>query len=372
MMSDIRSLYLHIPFCRSKCRYCDFASFASLGCLEREAYLSALASEIRSLPEGELDTLYFGGGTPSLLTAEELRRLLNAVRERFSFAHDIEITMEMNPGTVTERSLFEYRELGINRASVGVQSFVDRELSALGRIHSAEDACSALRALRGAGYRNVSLDLMYGIPHQTEQSFFESLDIALSFSPEHLSVYGLILEEGTPFYELRAELPLPGEDAEFAMYMMAAEHLQASGYLHYEVSNYARPGAFSRHNMTYWLGNPYYAAGLAAASFCDGVRRTNTSDLAAYIASPLDACAEEIVLTREDAAFEYMMLHLRLGTGIDEREFSTRFGAPFRVRYEEVLAPYVQAGHVIFTERNTALSDTGLYLSSAILTDLLP
>ncbi len=370
-MNKPRALYIHIPFCLSKCRYCDFASAPHSEDV-RAAYLSALESEILSLPQGELDTLYFGGGTPSLLTPGELERLLSAVSRRFHFSENAEISLETNPKTASEERLRAYRSLGVNRLSIGMQSLSDRELLLLGRAHSSRDFFSTYEWARKADFPSVSADMMYGIPAQTKESLFSTLTQLLSLSPDHISAYGLILEEGTPLWRDRAEISFPSEDEEFRMYEVIVSKLREAGFLHYEVSNYAKPGHECRHNLTYWRQEEYYAAGLAASSFIGGVRRTAVSDMKAYLAAPGKAFSEETEIRDKDAEFEYIMLRLRLSEGIELSDFEARFGFRFESAYRSAIAPYLERGYLLNQGGRLALTDEGLYLSSALLTDLCP
>lgn len=370
-MNKPRSLYLHIPFCLSKCRYCDFASAPTDGST-RAAYLSALRREILSLPEGELDTVYFGGGTPSLLTERELAALMGAITLRFHLSNNAEITLEANPKTATQDKLRAFRALGISRLSIGMQSMIPSELAALGRAHSREDFLRTYENARTVGFRSVNVDLMYGIPEQTIETLTETLDALLAVSPDHISAYGLILEEGTPFYSARNTLALPDEDTEFEMYGVVTSRLREAGFCHYEVSNYAISGHECKHNLVYWRQMPYYAAGLAASSFVGGLRRTNTRDMRAYLTDPLSAAAEMVRVEGADAEFEYIMLALRLSEGIDEATFFDRFGVRFRDKYADKLAPYLRAGYLLLTDKRTALTEKGLYVSSALLAELCP
>lgn len=374
MMNDTRGIYLHFPFCLSKCRYCDFCSFPGSGSQERDAYLEALCREISFAPsEGEeIETVYFGGGTPSLLTPRQLERILDAISRRFRIAQDAEISLEVNPRTADREKLSAFSALGINRISIGMQSLCDRELAALGRIHTSRDAYTVFEDARAAGIGNINLDLMFGIPEQTKRSLAETLRAATELSPEHISAYGLIVEEGTPFFREREELRLPDEDAEYEMYQTVCRMLRDAGYRHYEVSNYAKPGAECRHNLIYWRDRPYFGFGLSAASFLSGVRRVNTRDMAAYLADPLSATQETTAIEGADAEYEYIMLALRLSEGIDEASFCRRFGHSFSESYAERLLPYREAGYLISEGGRTHLTEDGLYISSALLADLLP
>jgi oxygen-independent coproporphyrinogen-3 oxidase len=370
-MNECRSLYLHIPLCLSRCRYCDFASHARLSPALRREYLSALCREIASLPSGELETVYFGGGTPSLLTERELSEILDAVARRFRIKPHAEVTLECNPATATLEKLKSFRALGVTRLSIGVQSLSDAELSALGRAHTANDARKTYGEARAAGFASVSMDLMYGLPGQTLSSFEKTLDEVLSLAPDHLSAYGLILEEGTPLYAARGQTVFPSEDEEYAMYEQIVRQTAALRYSHYEISNYAKEGHACRHNLVYWHREPYYAVGLSASSFDGRTRRTHTRDLGAYLADPLGSYEEITELSDADAAFEEIMLGLRLGEGISPSGFALRHGYDMTERYRRVLLPWRQRGLLREEDGRLYLSAEGLYLSSALLSEIL-
>ena len=260
MATDGIGLYIHIPFCKRKCNYCDFPSFQGISQTEKKKYVDALISEINSYSRPEkikVNTVFIGGGTPSLLGGEEMGRVLSSVYESFEISEDAEISMEANPGTLTLENAIAYRSSGINRISIGSQSFCENELKKLGRIHNSGAISEAVAIAREAGFSNINLDLMYGIPEQTMDSFKRSLDSLIALSPEHVSVYGLIIEEGTPFFRGLTELRLPTEDAECDMYYLAAQLLSDNGYRHYEISNYAKEGYECRHNLKYWRDEEY-------------------------------------------------------------------------------------------------------------------
>ena len=370
-MSDCRSLYLHIPFCLSRCRYCDFASHAGLPTAKRTEYLKALRREILSLPSGELDTVYFGGGTPSILTEQELFGILDAVHARFTLKPHAEVSLECNPATASQEKLRSFRSLGITRLSIGVQSLSDSELRAIGRAHTASDAILTYRAARACGFDSLSLDLMYGLPGQTLESFEKTLCDAIALEPDHVSAYGLILEQGTPLYDDRDRLLLPSEDDEYGMYLLALERLGSMGYRHYEISNYAKGGHECRHNLVYWRRGSYHAVGLAASSFDGLVRRTHTRDIESYLSDPLTSFEEIVSLTPSDAAFEEIMLSLRLSDGLDLAGFAERHGFDFLVRYRQIISPWIRRGYLKQQGNRLSLTDEGLYLSSALLTELL-
>lgn len=370
-MNNASSLYIHIPFCLSRCRYCDFASHAGVSPSLRAEYLSALCREIDSLPSGELETLYFGGGTPSLLTERELSLILDAVSRRFTVKPHAEISLECNPATASPDKLSAFRSLGITRLSIGMQSLSDGELRALGRVHTADDFLQTYRAARRACFESVSCDLMYGLPSQTLASFEKTLNGVLSLSPDHVSAYGLILEEGTPLYAERETLVFPNEDEEYAMYEQIVRAASAHGYSHYEISNYAKPGHACRHNLVYWQREPYHAVGLSASSFDGAVRRTHTRELSRYLADPVGSFDEIVPLGRSDAAFEEIMLSLRLGKGLSLSEFLERHGFDFAERYREPLLPWRKKGYLREKGGRLFLTDEGLYLSSALLSEIL-
>lgn len=272
-------LYIHIPFCVKKCAYCDFLS-GPAGEQEREDYVNQLAEEIRSCPDAvkdyEVVSIFFGGGTPSLLTGEQMERLMDVIRETFTLGQDAEITMEMNPGTVEEEKLRKYKEAGVNRLSIGLQSVNDEELRLLGRIHTYEEFLEAYHMARDCGFANLNVDLISAIPGQTVESWRHTLEKVIALHPEHISAYSLILEEGTPFYkkyveEENEEGPkLPDEDAERQMYWDTETLMEKNGYHRYEISNYAKEGCACRHNLGYWERVPYLGFGIGAASLVPG------------------------------------------------------------------------------------------------------
>jgi oxygen-independent coproporphyrinogen III oxidase len=337
-------VYIHIPFCKSRCSYCDFATdvYRDGGVVER--YVEALCREI-STSAGRVpafrsvDTVYFGGGTPSLLTAEQLERILRAVREVFDFAEVAEITMEMNPATVTAESLSAYRELGVNRASFGVQTFNERDLKLLARGHDAKDAWETYRLLRGAGFENVSFDLIAGLPGQSLDDWRRNLDEAVAMRPEHLSLYLLEVHEGTPLAEqLRSgRRPMPDEDLAAEMYETMIDTLASAGYEQYEISNFALPGYESRHNNKYWRLEPVYGFGVSAHSFNGHDRYANERDTAKYVDRLDNFAAAEVHREGIDEASETAFLGLRLSEGIELERYESRFGVDLRERIDALL-----------------------------------
>ena len=374
-------IYIHIPFCKSKCGYCDFCSNPPASAQEIERYQNALMLHMQDLSAAAadytVDTVYFGGGTPTMLSAKQLCALLDCVRDSFTLEKDAEITTEANPGTVDRRALRALRKCGFNRISFGLQSADDAELRALGRVHTAADLTRAYDDARRAGFMNISLDLMYGIPRQTRESFRRSLDFARGLDPEHLSVYGLKIEEGTPFYAARECLSLPDEESEYNMYFDAHRVLGEAGYEHYEISNFARRGFRSRHNLRYWLDEKYLGFGVSAHSYFNNQRYAYTTDIDAYIremesptelASILTECTDIDVFTKET---EYVMLRLRLFDGISLPAYRAEFGRDFLAKYGKKLERYLAGGFARAAADRIALTAKGMYVSNYILSDLL-
>jgi oxygen-independent coproporphyrinogen-3 oxidase len=322
------SLYVHIPFCVRKCAYCDFASYEGKESLF-EPYVRALRTQIRRAAEHFADTriptVYFGGGTPNVLPPELLASILDEIRRCFHVDGDAEVSIEANPGVTPHPRPLSLRGRGewFNRLSLGVQSLSDGELGRLGRVHTADQAVEAFHEAREAGFDNLSVDLMYGIPGQTQESWRESLDRVIDLGPEHVSLYSLTVEEGTPFHRMQCEgrLELPGNDIEAEMYEDAIETLTAAGFEHYEISNFARPGLECWHNITYWRNEPYLGFGAAATSYIDGTRATSVADLEEYIrrvGAHESAAESEERLTGRKAMGETMFLGLRMIQGIPE------------------------------------------------------
>ena len=325
-------LYIHIPFCRSKCAYCDFYSLA--GAEERmDDYCRALERHLAEVaPQAEChkaDTVYFGGGTPSYLGAERLCRLLGSIRKLYKVDKHAEITLEANPDSATDRkTLKRLRKAGFNRLSLGVQSMDDALLQTIGRIHTRQQVQEAVAAARKAGFKNLSLDLIYGLPGQTMEGWEKTLSDAVGLHPEHLSCYGLKLEEGTPLYRRQGELTFPDEDMQADMYLYAVEFLKQCGYEQYEISNFAKPGFASRHNLKYWLLQEYAGFGPGAHSDFGNVRYGYARDLERYLKGELVLQESETVDTDERER-EYLMLRLRTVQGVDPREFEYRFRQRF-------------------------------------------
>ena len=336
------------------------------------AYTDAVVREIREYSSPcriKVNTVFFGGGTPSVLPAEMFLKITYAVSEVFDIADDAEFSVEVNPGAVSADTLRAYRKAGVNRISIGLQSTHADELSSLGRIHSYEEFLQTYREIRACGFSNINIDLMYGIPNQTKSSFSQTLDRVIALGPEHISAYGLIIEEGTVFFEKRTSLNLPSEDSECEMYGIACERLSASGYSHYEISNYAKPGFECKHNLKYWRDEEYIGIGLSAHSCYLGKRYSNTSVLSRYIKDkhPRECLSENAA----SDPFEYAMLRLRLAEGLSTLEYENKFGAPFAIGKENTVADFVKYGLLKINGERISLTEKGFYLSNHILAQLL-
>ena len=338
----------------------------------RERYVDALIREIRSAPQDarEIDSVFFGGGTPSLLSESAFCKIFCVLREKYRFAPDAEITVEANPGTVTEGKLRALRDLGVNRISMGLQSAQDGELAVLGRIHTYAQFLESYRAVRECGIENINIDLMYAIPMQTVQSFEETLSRVIALKPSHISAYSLIIEENTPFGKARDTLVLPTEEEETEMYASVCRLLSDAGYCHYEISNYAKEGYICRHNLRYWQGGDYLGFGLAAHSLYRGERFSNTEDLEFYLSSP-DPKASRVQRDISDEEEEYVMLGLRTAFGISLSEHRRRFGRDLLKEKEEQIALYARLGYLCMEGDRLYLTERGFYVSNAILCEFL-
>lgn len=376
-MGECLGLYLHIPFCRSKCDYCDFYSLA--GREERmDEYQKALlrhvvesAAVARNFP---VDSLYIGGGTPTWYGEKRLVELLRTVKRQFCLTKDVEVTIEANPDSVDEKMLRHLRRMGVNRISMGMQSGSDEELRAIHRPHTYQQVEEAVAAVRGAKIRNLNLDLIYGLPGQTMESWQETVEKALSLSPEHLSCYGLTVEEGTPLAQrvARGE-QLPDEDMQAALYLWTVERLAQAGYEQYEISNFAKRGFQSRHNMKYWMGRPYMGLGAAAHSDFGGRRYSFVSNLDDYIRGMLSG--DEVVdeserITRRERGSEYLMLRLRTVHGIDEWEYRREYMMNFEP-IEAKLSEFEQKGWTRRQGRRWQFTPEGFLLSNQLIGQLL-
>ena len=375
-------LYVHIPFCVKKCSYCDFLSAPATE-QTKEAYMAALFAEIggraKDYKERIVTSIFIGGGTPSLLSGDSIRQLMEHIREGFRLAPDAEITMEVNPGTVTAEKLTAFYGAGINRLSIGMQSAQEQELKILGRIHDFDGFCQVYREAVEAGFTNINVDVMSGLPGQTLASYKDTLEKVLRLEPmpQHISAYSLIVEEGTPFAAMadRGELPLPEEDTERAMYEETIEVLAGYGFHRYEISNYALDGYECRHNVGYWIRRDYLGFGIGAASLIDNVRFQNGRDLNAYLAHPLACREEQQSLTTQEQMEETMFLGLRLIRGVSYPEFARCYGQTLEEVYGEVIARNVADGLLTVREDETGrrlmLTGRGLDVSNYVMAQFL-
>ena len=379
-------LYVHIPFCVRKCEYCDFLS-APAGADTQQEYVRNLLLEIEQkgvrCTDYEVTTIFFGGGTPSILKAGWIADILNAIHRNFKVRKDAEITIECNPGTLTFEKLSIYKSAGINRISVGLQSASDAELRELGRIHTYEDFLKSYDLIRKKGFSNVNIDLMAALPGQTLKSYEQTLRRGLALKPEHISAYSLIIEEGTPFYEKyeadellreKGEKPqmLPSEETERLMYERTKELLLAHGYERYEISNYARRGYACRHNIGYWRRENYLGFGLGSASLLENERFHNTTDLTDYLGGDYLAYEQE-KLDKKSQMEEFMFLGLRMTDGISTECFRQTFGLTVELVYGPVLEQQIadqllrkEDGRIFLTERGLDVSN---YVMAQFLLD---
>lgn len=399
------SIYIHIPFCVRKCLYCDFLS-APAGDGEMESYVNLLLREIKeqAIFYGDhcVISIFLGGGTPSLLPAKETGRILEQIRESYQVSADAEITLECNPGTVTAGKLKSYITYGINRLSIGLQSAEDEELERIGRIHSYGEFLETYMLARETGFSNINIDLMSGLPGQSVDSYKRTLERAAELSPEHISAYSLILEEGTPLYVNRSAFAFPTEDEDREMYMLTETYLAQAGYRRYEISNYARDGFACRHNLVYWRRGDYAGFGLGASSMVENIRWKNPESHGAYAAyvENLAACAEEEeraqapaaqvmeakargarmkqagaeevqALSPEEQMEEFMFLGLRLTKGVDMGEFQRMFGKSMEEVYKKTIAEFTARGLLEKRGERLLLTPRGIDVSNVIFAEFL-
>ena len=385
-------LYIHIPFCVRKCRYCDFLSFASDACV-REKYVDQLIREIESISEEDagqcsenaalrlnltgrtVETIFIGGGTPSVPDSALIVGIMEHVRKAFHVAEGAEISMEANPGTVTREKLTDYRRAGINRLSFGLQSANDRELKLLGRIHTWAEFLESFHLARECGFTNINIDLMSALPGQTRESWKDTLKRVTDLNPEHISAYSLIIEDGTPFGEKygseEGRKLLPDEDSEREMYHETKRFLRDCGYERYEISNYAKPGRACRHNIGYWTGLPYLGLGLGASSYMDGCRFAVNSYMKQYLEEKPGMFTDVEKLTKKDMEEEFFYVGLRMTAGVSLPEFERRFGVSAKDVYPGLMEMFVEEKAAVFQGDRFVLTDYGLDVSNYIMAQFL-
>ena len=366
-------LYIHIPFCVRKCAYCDFLS--APGSEEAKAsYTEALLREIEAVKteKREVSSIFVGGGTPSALSPSLMGDIFEKIHKSFSVAPDAEITIEANPGTLSKEKLFLYRNVGINRLSLGLQSPEAAELKSLGRIHTYEEFLESFSLAREAGFQNINVDLMCALPEQTYEGWVRNLRTVAALHPEHISAYSLIIEEGTPF--AKRKLNLPDEDTEYRMYEDTAGILAEYGYEQYEISNYAKKDLVCQHNVGYWTRKEYLGLGLGAASLWGNQRFSNTSDFSLYLNNsgfPEKIRGDRETLSLEAEMSEFMFLGLRMTKGVSKAEFLEGFGVPIESVYGKVLDKYKSVGLLEETEGRIFLTRAGIHVSNGVMAEFL-
>lgn len=371
-------IYIHVPFCRSKCQYCDFYSLTAKDDRVMDGYLNAIIAHIKEsgalAPGYQVDTIYFGGGTPSFFGADGLATILTAIRRNFDVDTAAEITFEANPDSVSDSLLRRLKAEGFNRVSLGIQCADDEILKKIGRPHNFDQAKSAVQRIRKAGFKNLSVDLMYGLPNQTLAGWRDTLESVLHLNPEHISCYGLKVEEGTPLYEYKDFCNLPSDDDQADMYLAACEMLRSYGFRQYEISNFARKGLYSRHNMKYWTGGEYLGFGPNASSDFAGKRFTIVRDLQGYIQGIRgngEVLQEIDEIPLRERAGEYLMLRLRTANGISREEYEKAYLLPFD-EIEASLEKSRSFGHAVKSESGRwHLTPKGFLVSNSIISDLL-
>ncbi len=360
----IEHAYIHIPFCIRKCKYCSFVSGENIN--NKEQYINALIYEIRSkYNKEELKTIYIGGGTPSLLQADDINKILS----EFKYEKTAEITLEANPETVSLNKFQEYKSMGINRISLGVQTFNNDLLNLIGRKHTDKDIYSAIDAIKSAGFDNYSLDLIYGLPEQSLKMFENDIKQAVSIFPKHISTYGLKIEKGSFFCD---NMPnnIPDNDVQAEMYLLLSKILKENGFNHYEISNFAKDGFESKHNCAYWLNKEYYGFGLNASGYEQNMRYKNTSSLNQYLKNPL-LHEEENFLTEEETYENEIFLALRLGKGLDISAFNKKYKLDFLNKYKKIIDKYQRLKLINIDANRIALTEEGFLLSNEIMSEFL-
>lgn len=370
-------LYIHIPFCAHKCAYCDFYSITNNDLVQE--YTAALVSHIQRqksyAKDRIVDTIFFGGGTPSILPAECFIEIMRAIYDVFDVSKTAEITLEANPGTLDGKKLAAYREIGVNRLSLGLQSANDSELSLLSRIHTRDEFEDSYMLARMEGFTNINIDIMYGLPNQTLEKLLSTVEYVISIQPEHISFYGLSIEPGTPFgRNPNIQKLLPDEYVQCDMYVAACQKLESAGYLQYEISNFSKKEYACRHNIKYWLGKEYLSFGPSATSFIDRMEYTYSPDIENYIScikNEGEIRSYEYVFNIEELETRFVMTSFRLRAGINTTEYERRFKRDFEDKYLERMEPYIVRGDIVKTSNGYRLTRQGILISNTILSDIL-
>lgn len=360
----VKNVYIHIPFCRQKCKYCSFISFPKIEL--KDKYIDALITEIQNFYKKEtLNTLYFGGGTPSLLKIKDFQKILKI----FNITKDTEITAELNPENLTLEYLLDLKRLGINRLSFGCQTFDNEILKIIGRKHTFIDVENAVRNAQKAGFKNLSLDFIYGLPNQNIENFSKDLEHAVSLGIQHISLYGLKIDEGCYFYNHMPD-NLPDDDIQADMYLKAIEIMKKYDFEHYEISNFSKKGYNSRHNLNYWDNNSYYGFGTGAHGYSENIRYSNQKNIEKYIENPLEHETSHKV-TEQEKLEEEIFLGFRKMNGINVNEINTKFNIDFRKKYAVQLKEFIDTKYLLETNNGYMLSESGILVSNVILSEFL-
>jgi oxygen-independent coproporphyrinogen-3 oxidase len=371
-LNQNKNLYIHIPFCKSKCFYCGFISFAEKNDFI-EPYFEALKKELASYSDkayySALQTIYIGGGTPSLADIKLYTDLFEFLHKKFKIAENAEITMEINPATVDFEYLKSLKSLGVNRLSIGVQTFQDNILKILNRRHNSQDAFKTVEIARKAGFENISIDLMYGLPEESLECWEETLKKAIDLNIEHISTYGLKIEENTEFFK-NPPKNLPDDELQSIVYLKTIEILQENGFCHYEVSNFSKKSFESKHNLCYWQNRPYFGIGLSAHGYIDGIRYANTESLTDYIKNPLERFAENKISQKEQLE-EAVFLGLRMRSGICRENFIEFYEVDIFEKYSAVIKKYTELGFLSVEGSVLRLTNQGILLSNSVLSEFL-
>ncbi len=365
----MKGLYIHIPFCIKKCLYCDFVSVT--GCEDKfSSYIDAIIKEAKEYQGEKIDTIFIGGGTPTVLPPVLIERLLKEINSIFEVSSEAEITCEANPGTVTENKLSALIYGGVNRMSIGVQSFNDSELSSIGRIHNAKQAYDTVNELNKKGIKNINIDLMTALPSQTPESLRKTLEIAMELPITHISAYSLIIEDGTPLEReySKGNIILPDDDTDREMYHYTLDFLKGKGFIQYEISNFAKKGFECKHNIKYWDCNEYIGLGAAAHSYIGNKRFSNSCDIAEYMTGNK---RDEILLSRNDEMSEFMMLGLRKTSGISAEVFKNKFGTELNHVYGETLDRFIKLGLLEFFGGYYRLTKWGIDVSNSVMCEFI-
>jgi oxygen-independent coproporphyrinogen-3 oxidase len=370
-------LYIHIPFCAHKCAYCDFYSITDEDLVQE--YTAALTAHIRKqkrfAKNRTVDSIFFGGGTPSILPVKSFIEIMETIYDVFNVSQTAEITVEANPGTLDGKKLAAYREIGVNRLSIGLQSADDAELSLLSRIHTRDEFENSYMLARMEGFSNINIDLIYGLPKQTMETLMNTLDYVISINPDHISFYGLSIEPNTPFGRNKniGKL-LPDEDTQCDMYFAACKKLEDAGYLQYEISNFAKKEYGCRHNIKYWTGKEYLSFGPSSTSFIDNMEYKYAPDIERYIScikNESDIRESEYVFSEAELETRFLMTFFRLRAGISIKEYERRFGPHFEEKYGERIAPFIENGYMVKTQHGYRLTRQGMLISNFVLSSIL-